>query len=189
MEDHEAIIDGRNASVDKGWLQNATAIAHTAGLRFAADAQVDHCPQVTAFHCLFTIFALSLHCPSTVLSPPFTAVLLPAQVGWAFAGNKADPTRPVHQQVISTASATTADFCPSPPYPTRPPRGSPLCTDHHRACPRAVPSLAAVSTAKERSARQQHHMRCVPCIWFKIPHALNATHICKADDNAASRAA
>ena len=67
VEDHEAIIVGRNASRDRGWLQNATAIAHTAGLRFAADAQV----------------------------------------GWAFAGNSADPTRPVHQQVMDIVDEIT----------------------------------------------------------------------------------
>ena len=67
VEDHEAIIDGRNASVDKGWLQNATNIAHSANLRFAADAQV----------------------------------------GWAFAGNSADPTRPVHQQVMDIVDEVT----------------------------------------------------------------------------------
>ena len=67
VEDHEAIIVGRNASRDRGWLQNATNIAHTAGLRFAADAQV----------------------------------------GWAFAGNSADPTRPVHQQVMDIVDEIT----------------------------------------------------------------------------------
>jgi hypothetical protein len=67
VEDHDAIVDGRNATVDKGWLQNATEIAHTAGLRFAADAQV----------------------------------------GWAFAGNKADPSRPVHQQVMDIVDEIT----------------------------------------------------------------------------------
>ena len=67
VESHEAIIDGRNASVDKGWLQNATNIAHSARLRFAADAQV----------------------------------------GWAFAGNDADPNRPVHQQVMDIVDEIT----------------------------------------------------------------------------------
>jgi hypothetical protein len=67
VEDHEAIIDGRNASVDSGWLQNATEIAHSADLRLAADAQV----------------------------------------GWAFAGNAADPTRPVHQQVMDIVDEIT----------------------------------------------------------------------------------
>eukprot|EP01052_Picozoa_sp_SAG31_P022208 SAG31_NODE_1755_length_7344_cov_7.207039_6_plen_235_part_00 len=67
VEDHDVIISGRNSTRDRGWLENATSIAHAAGLRFAADAQV----------------------------------------GWALSGNSADPTRPVHEQVMDIVDEIT----------------------------------------------------------------------------------
>jgi hypothetical protein len=122
VEDHEAIIDGRNASVDKGWLQNATEIAHSAELRFAADAQV----------------------------------------GWAFAGNTADPTRPVHQQVMDIVDEITLMDYFTACSPSKPAGSAGRC-DPTQAMYLAAPWISYASflqTTRNRSVSTPGYLLC-----------------------------